>query len=131
MEIKYEIDDNKLKNFSDEAKTKLIDHSRKHTLDIINEAEKVEESLREYGASSEITGNTIFQASRTLRKRPIKKLKWVTIILKILSELLLFISGCLFNQDNFAKNIAQFYWFCGVFFVAIILTVALHFKEGE
>lgn len=78
MEIKYDIDDKKLQNFSDEAKLKLIDHSRKHTLDIISEAEKVEESLREYGATSEITGNTIFQAVRTLRSHPTKKLKWVT-----------------------------------------------------
>lgn len=131
MEIKYDIDDSKLQNFTDEAKSKLIEQSRKHTLDIINEAEKVEESLREYGATSEITGNIIFQAVRTLRNHPAKKLKWVTILLKILSELLLFIAGCLFNQDNFAKNTTQFYWFCGVFFIAVILTIALHFKEGE
>lgn len=131
MEIKYDIDDSKLQNFTDEAKSKLIEQSRKHTLDIINEAEKVEQSLREYGAASEITGNIIFQAVRTLRSHPAKKLKWITILLKILSELLLFIAGCLFNQDNFAKNTTQFYWFCGVFFIAVILTIALHFKEGE
>ena len=85
-------------------------------LDIIREAEKVEESLLEYGATSEITGNIIFQAVRTLRNHPNKKIKWVTLLVKILSELLLFIAGCLFNQNNFAKNTTQFYWFCGVFF---------------
>ena len=131
MEIKYDIDDSKLQNFTEEAKSKLIAQSLKHTLDIINEAEKVEESLREYGATSEITGNIIFQAVRTLRNHPAKRLKWITILLKILSELLLFIAGCLFNQDSFAKSTTQFYWFCGVFFIAVILTIALHFKEGE
>ena len=131
MEIKYDIDDSKLASFTDEAKLKLIEHSRKHTLDVIDEAEKVEASLREYGATSEITGNIVFQSVRKIRNHPIKKFKWVIVLLKILSELLLFIAGCLFNQDNFANDTAQFYWFCGVFFVAVILTIALHFMEGE
>ena len=130
VEIKYNIDDEKLQNFTDEAKIKLIEHSSKHTIDIINEAEKIEESLREYGAISEITGNTIFQAVRSLKSNPAKRFKWITVLLKILSELLLFIAGCLFNQENFAQNTAQFYWFCGVFFIAVILTIALHFKES-
>lgn len=131
MEIKYTIEDRKLQNFTDEAKTKLSEQSQKHTLEIINEAGKIEESLREYGATSEITGNIIFQAVRSLKNRPIRKHKWVTVVLKILSELLLFVAGCLFSQENFAENPAQFYWFCGIFCVAVILTVALHFKEGE
>lgn len=131
MEIKYYIDDNKLQNFTNEAKSKLIEQSREHTIDIIKEAENVEESLREYGATSEITGNIIFQAVRTLRRHPTKKFKWVTNILKIFSELLLFFAGCLFDQENFAKNTTQFYWFFAVFFIAAILTIALHFQEGE
>lgn len=131
VEIKYEVDDSKVSSFTVEAKAKLIDHSRQHTLEIISEAEKVEASLHENGATSEITGNMIFQAARKIRNYPIKKYKWVIVLLRIVSELLLFIAGCLFSQESFAKDPVQFYWFCGVFFVAAILTIALHFKEGE
>ena len=131
MEIKYDIDDAKLSCFTIDAKEKLKEHSCEPTIAIINEAEKIEESLREHGASPEITGSIVFQAIRAIKNRPIKKYKWVVVLLRILSELLLFIAGCLFNQDNFAKDTTQFYWFCGVFFLATILTIALHFKEGE
>lgn len=131
MEIKYDIEDTKLRNFTEEAKAKLKEHSRDHTIDIVNEAEKIEASLREHGASPEVTGSIVFQAIRAMKNRPIKKFKWVTVLLRIFSELLLFLAGCLFNQGNFAKDTSQFYRFCGVFFLAVILTVALHFKEGE
>lgn len=131
MVIKYDIDDGKLQHFTDEAKSKLTEQSQIHTLDIINEAERVEESLREYGATSEITGNIIFQAVRTLRSHPAKKFKWITTILKIFSEFLLFFAGCLFDRDSFEKNSSQLYWFIVVLFIAVVLTTALHFKEGE
>ena len=131
MEIKYEIDDSKVASFTEEAKAKLVEHSRQHTLDVISEAERVEDFLHEKGATSEITGNMIFQAVRKIKTYRVGKFKWVTVVLKILSELLLFIAGCLFNQDSFAEDSTRFYWFCGVFFVAVIITVALHFKEGE
>jgi len=56
LEIKCNIDDNKVENFTAEAKSKLTEHSRKHLLDVISEAEKLEASLREYGATSELAG---------------------------------------------------------------------------
>lgn len=130
MEIKYDIDDSKISNFTEEAKSKLIEHSRQHTLEIISEAKKVEASLHENGAASEITGNMIFQAARIIRNSPTKKFKWVVVVLKILSELLLFLAGCLFNQEIFATDPTLFWWFCVFFFPAVILTIALHFKEG-
>lgn len=71
MEIKYEIPDDKVRNFTGSAKRRLQEQSQKYTLEIISEAEKVEELIRENGASTEITDNIIFQAVR--RNRTEKK----------------------------------------------------------
>lgn len=131
MEIKYDIDDKKISNFTEEAKSKLIQHSRQHTLEIISEAEKVEASLREDGAESEITGNMIFQAARKLRSSPAKKSKFGRIIIKILSEFFLLFSGFLFSIEQFAANINQMYWFLAVFIIAVILTAITYVKEGD
>ena len=131
MKVEYDIEDTKLQSFTDEAKSKLVEHTKEYAMTIINESEKIESALREHGVVPEITGNIVFQAVRSTKNRPRKKYKWALSLLKIFSELLLFLAGCLFNQDNFAKDTTQFYWFCAIFFVATILTVALHFKEGE
>lgn len=64
LEIKYEIADDKIRNFTDSAKSRLQEQSPKYTLEIISEAEKVEKLIRENGASTEITDNIIFQAVR-------------------------------------------------------------------
>ena len=75
MEIKYEIADDKVRNFTDSAKNRLQEQSQKYTLEIIDEAEKIENLIRENGASTEITDNIVFQAvrrNRTEKKKSIK-----------------------------------------------------------
>ena len=91
LEIKYEIADDKIRNFTDSAKSRLQEQSQKYTLEIISEAEKVEELIRENGASTEITDNIIFQAVR--RNKTEKKKSIKTILVRIIAELLLFVSG--------------------------------------
>lgn len=131
MEIKFEIDNNKVQNFTDGAKNRLSLQAQKYTEDVINEAEKVEELLRENGASPEITENIVFQAIRRNRT-PIKhRRKWGITIIKILSELLLFISGLMFNQEALSTNIVYFSVFSLVFISALIITIIMHVKDGD
>lgn len=131
MEIKFEIDNNKVQNFTDGAKNRLSLQAQKYTEDVINEAEKVEELLREDGASPEITENIVFQAIRRNRT-PIKhRRKWGITVIKILSELLLFISGLLFNQEALSTNIVYFSVFSLVFISALIITIIMHVKDGD
>ena len=47
MEIKYEIPDDKVRSFTGSAKRRLQEQAQKYTLEIISEAEKVEELIRE------------------------------------------------------------------------------------
>ena len=130
MEIKYEIDDGKVKDFTEGAKLSLKSHSSKYTDEIIHEAIRIEENLRENGAVKEITDNIVFQSVRSLKTNPVKKKRWHSILLKISSEFLLFFAGLLFNTDKFAKKPLQMYLFIFILIVAVGLTVALHFKEN-
>ena len=130
MEFKYTIDDSKIANMTSDAKERLIKQAEKHTLEIINEAERIEEASRENGAKIEITENTIFQAVRRSKTSSLKK-NWMKIVLKILSEVLLFIAGLLFNQDKFATDTIYFLVFTLVFMIALIITIIMHVKDGE
>jgi hypothetical protein len=64
LEVKFEIPEDKVIHFTENAKKRLIDEAQKYTLDIVNESERTEELLREDGASSEITNSTVIQAVR-------------------------------------------------------------------
>lgn len=134
MEIKYEIADDKIRNFTDSAKSRLQEQSQKYTLDIISEAEKVEELIRENGASTEITDNIIFQAVR--RNKTGKKKNIRIILLRIAAEVLLFVSGLMFIPETFitkenAFNIEYFFIFAIVTLIALIATIATYFIGGE
>lgn len=134
MEIKYEISDTKVVNFTEDAKKRLQEQSQKYTLEIINEAEKVEELIRENGASTEITDNIIFQAVRrnkTGKKKNVKK-----IVIRIVAEILLFISGLMFIPELFitSKNTFNLYYFAAfamITIIALIATIITYFWEED
>lgn len=132
MEIKYEIPDDKVRSFTGSAKRRLQEQAQKYTLEIISEAEKVEELIRENGASTEITDNIIFQAVR--RNRTEKNLKIV--LVRVLAEILLFISGLMFLPEMFvttdgALNMGYLVAFLLVTLIAFIVTIVTYFIGGE
>lgn len=134
MEIKYEIDDKKIQNFTSSAKNRLKEQSQKYTLEIIKEAQKVEELIRENGASTEITDNIIFQAVR--RNKTEKKKKIIFIVVRIIAEILLFISGLMFIPEFFVTseksfNLEYFIVFAIITLIALIATVITYFIGGE
>lgn len=134
MEIKYEIADDKIRNFTDSAKSRLQEQSQKYTLEIISEAEKVEELIRENGASTEITDNIIFQAVR--RNKTEKKKSIKTILIRIAAEILLFVSGLMFMPEMFITaentfNLGYFVTFAIVTLIALVATIVTYFIGGE
>ena len=123
-----------LSHFSQGAKNRLSNQARQYTLEIISEANKVEELLRENGASQEITESIVVQAIR--RNKTVRKKNVRVIILKILSEIFLFISGLLFLPDMFINsdstlNMPYFIFFLLLIAISLILTIITHFKDGE
>lgn len=134
LEIKYEIADDKIRNFTDSAKSRLQEQSQKYTLEIISEAEKVEELIRENGASTEITDNIIFQAVRRNKAERKKSIK--TILVRIAAEILLFISGLMFIPEMFITkestfNLGYFVAFAIVTLIALVATIVTYFIGGE
>lgn len=134
MQINFDLSDAELTHFSQGAKNRLTEQARQYTLEIISEANKVEEMLRENGASQEITESIVVQAIR--RNKTVRKKNIGAIILKILSEILLFISGLLFLPDMFIKsdntlNMPYFIFFLLLITISLILTIIMHFKDGE
>ena len=134
MEIKYDIADDKVRNFTDSAKNRLQEQSLKYTLEIISEAEKVEELIRENGASTEITDNIIFQAVR--RNKAEKKKSIKIILIRIIAEILLFISGLMFMPERFITtentfDLRYFVTFLIVTFIALVATIVTYFVGGE
>lgn len=134
MEIKYEIADDKVRNFTDSAKNRLQEQSQKYTLEIIDEAEKIENLIRENGASTEITDNIVFQAVR--RNRTEKKKSIKIIIIRIVAELLLFISGLMFLPEMFITskntfNLEYFVVFAIITLTALITTIVTYFLGGD
>lgn len=134
MQINFDLSDAELTHFSQGAKNRLTEQARQYTLEIISEANKVEEMLRENGASQEITESIVVQAIR--RNKTVKKKNIGAIVLKILSEILLFISGLLFLPDMFIKsdntlNMPYFIFFLLLITISLILTIIMHFKDGE
>lgn len=134
MEIKYEIADDKIRNFTDSAKSRLQEQCQKYTLEIISEAEKVEELIRENGASTEITDNIIFQAVRRNKAERKKSIK--TILVRIAAEILLFISGLMFIPEMFITkestfNLGYFVAFAIVTLIALVATIVTYFIGGE
>lgn len=134
MQINFNLSDAELTHFSQGAKNRLSNQARQYTLEIISEANKVEELLRENGASQEITESIVVQAIR--RNKTVRKKNVRVIILKILSEIFLFISGLLFLPDMFINsdstlNMPYFIFFLLLIAVSLILTIITHFKDGE
>jgi hypothetical protein len=134
LEIKYEIADDKVRNFTDSAKNRLQEQSQKYTLEIIDEAEKIENLIRENGASTEITDNIVFQAVR--RNRTEKKKSIKIIIIRIVAELLLFISGLMFLPEMFITsentfNLEYFVVFAIITLTALITTIVTYFLGGD
>lgn len=134
MQIQFNLSDTELAHFSQGAKNRLTEQAKQYTLEVISEANKVEEMLRENGASQEITESIVVQAIR--RNKTVRKKNIGAIVLKILSEILLFISGLLFLPDMFIQsdntlNMPYFIFFLLLITISLILTIIMHFKDGE
>ena len=72
MALQVNIDNDKIDNFSSDAKAELVKQLEKYGDNIVKEANLIEEVLREDGASTEITSNIVILAVRK-SKVPSKK----------------------------------------------------------
>ena len=134
LEIKYEIPDDKVRSFTGGAKKRLCEQAKTFTIEIVNEAEKVECLIRENGATVEITENIVFQAIR--RNKTGKKKNVKIIVMRVFADLFLFVSGLMFIPEMFITsdktlNITYFIGYIIVTLIAFIFTVVTYFIGGD
>ena len=106
MEIKFDIDDNKVKSFIDSAKNELKITAEKHTLEIIGEAERIEAGSNA-GAQAVITPSHVKQAVMKSKTNPSRKHSWLYIICQIVTFVGALIAGGLFDIDSFKTDTVQ------------------------
>ena len=121
--VQVNIDENKIDNFSDGAKTTLEKQIEKYTDDIIKEANLIEEAIREDGASAEITSNIVLQAVRKNKNNHNRKANTSLIIIKIVPAFSLLITGFLFDSTGYQDNILKLVAFVVCLIIASVSTV--------
>lgn len=137
MEVKFEIPDDKVVDFSGNAKNKIVEQAKEYTLEVISEAEKIEWALHEDDASTEITSGIVTQAARKFRSPSRNKnQKLLKTIISIVAEFLLFIAGLIFIPEWFMTkehtlNIVFLVLYLILFAAALGATIVSHFIEGD
>lgn len=137
MEIKFEIPDDKVVNFSGNAKNKIVEQAKEYTLEVINEAERIEWALHEDNASTEITSGIITQAARKFRApNKNKNQRRLKTIVSIVAEVLIFVAGLLFVPEWFMTkentlSIGFLVFYLLLFAAALGTTIVSHFVGGD
>lgn len=132
MAIQVNIDENKVDNFSNDARTTLKKQLEKYADDIIKEANLIEEILTDDGASIEITSRTILQAARKNETYHGKKKKNVgSVITKTVSALSLLLTGFLFDSTGYQDSTVRFIAFIISLIVACVSTVLQFVLEAK
>ena len=126
MAVQVNIDENKINNFSNGARSILKRQIEKYADDIIKEANLIEEAIREDGASTEITSNIILQAVRRSKSNSRKKHNYFQIIIKIISALSTLITGFLFDSSGYQNNYFKLIAFI-IFLVMATISTVLQF----
>lgn len=130
MVVQVKIDDNKIDNFSVDAQTTLKKQMEKYADDIIKEANWLEETLREDGASTEITSNIVLQAVRKNKTNHKKKPNILLTIIKIVSAFSMLVTGFLFDPAGYQDNVIKQIAFTIILIIAAVST-ALQFVLEE
>lgn len=131
MTVQVEIADDKVSNFSADAKKCFKEQVIKYADDLVKEANLLEETTREDGATMEITSNIVLQAARKNKNIRAKKPNRFLFIVKVVSVLSLTLAGFLFDLDDFQNNKAILFIFMVIFTIAVASTVLQFVKEDK
>lgn len=136
MEVKFDIPDDKVKNFSSNAKSKIVQHAQGYVIDIISEAERIELSLHEGDSPSEVTSSHVGHAANKFRSiSSVKKRKIGIKILRFISDFLILVTGLMFLPEKFVVentfNVSYFIIFLLVLTSALITAGISQFGGGD
>lgn len=132
MAIQVNIDENKVDNFSNDARTTLKKQLEKYADDIIKEANLIEEILTDNGVNIEITSRTILQAARKNETYHGKRKKNVGLVItKTVSALSLLLTGFLFDSTGYQDSTVRFIAFIISLIIACVSTVLQFVLEAK
>ena len=123
MSIKVCIEENKVDNFSEEAKQTLGKQLVKYADDVIKESNFIEETIREDGASREITSNIVLQAVRKNKTTKKKKCSKFSLCMKILSSISILVTGLLYDSKGYENDSDKMTKFIVALIIACVSTV--------
>lgn len=134
VEIKVNIPDEMVANFTPGAIKGLTKQVEEYTLEVVQETERIDARSKEDGAISEIIDTHIIQAAKAYRapQRKNKKAK----VCQIIASILGYIAGIMFvpewfkvvgENGNESLNMVYLCLFLVVSFVALATTIISHF----
>ncbi|MEE1177628.1 MAG: hypothetical protein U0K71_11545 [Paludibacteraceae bacterium] len=104
MNIIFEIPDNKVANFSDGAKEELLKQSSRITYEIIDEASRIEASIRVSDTNSEVTQSNVREAVQHPRMIYSRKKTLTNKIIQGVAFVTTLIAGALFDTEKFSNT---------------------------
>ena len=129
MKIEIEILDEKVQNFSQEAKTELQRQSNRVAEEIVDEAGRIEASRRLPETKSEVTQSNVKEAATQPRMIVAKKKSWWTKIIQLVAFISTLFLGSLLDTEKFNTGGNHVFWFIVTSFVAIGTTIYLTFNQ--
>ncbi len=130
MKLEIDIPDEKVQNFSQDAKTELKKQSNRIAIEISDEASRIEEGRRLPETNSEITQSNVREAATQPRMVVARKKSLVSKIIQALAFISTLIAGNLLDTAKFTET-NHVIWFIIVLFVAIGTTVYLTFNQDK
>jgi hypothetical protein len=128
MRIEIDIADEKVQNFSQDAKTEVKKQSTRIIEEIVDEAGRVEASRRLPDTNSEVTQSIVKEAATQPRMIVARKKSWKFKIIQIAAFGSTLVAGSLLDTEKF-KETSHVVWFIVMSFVAIGTTVYLTFNQ--
>lgn len=130
MKVEFDIPDEKVQNFSSDAKSELATQSCRVASEIVDEASRIEASRRIPDSNSEVTQSNVKEAATHPRMVITQKKSWTSKIVQIVAFISTLIAGSLLDTTKFTDT-NHVVWFIVTSFVAIGTTVYLTFNQEK
>ena len=128
MRVEFDIPDEKVQNFSQEAKTELNRQSTRIAGEIVDEAGRIEASRRLPETNSEVTQSNVKEAATQPRMIVARKKGLKSKIIQIIAFSSSLVAGSLLDTDKFTET-NHVIWFIIMSFIAVGTFVYLTFNQ--
>jgi len=128
MKIEFEILDEKVLNFSQDAKAELTKQSYRIAEEIVDEAGRIEATRRLPETSTEVTQSNVREAATQPRMIVARKKSWKTKIVQVVAFGSSLVAGSLLDVEKF-KETNHVVWFIIMSFIAVGTFVYLTFNQ--